>query len=236
MKKLFFFICISISLLACKSHLPVKVLLITGGHDYDKENFDAMLSKLPITYDHLTHPDAYSALKTGATDKYDVVLLYDMPKEIPQDAQRDFIAMLQKGKGLVALHHAFCSYDSWDEYVKILGGRYHHFTWTKDGVAQNPSTFSHDVTLPVRVEDKKHPITKGVTDFEIIDEAYGNTEIRPNVHPVLSTNVPSNGPLVCWTNTYGKSRVVTLTLGHDKKAWENPSFIRILSQAIVWAK
>ena len=239
MQKLIGFLCIvslSISLLSCKSETPVRVLFITGGHDYDKENFDRMLSKLPIVYDHVAHPDAYALLKADKIAKYDVVLLYDMNNEISPEAQQDFVAMLRNGKGLVALHHAFCGYDYWPEFVEIIGGRYHHFPWTKDGVVQKPSNYSHDVNLQVRVEDKNHPITKGVTDFEIIDEGYGDTEIRPDVHPVLSTNSPENGPFVCWTNRYGKSRVVALTLGHDRQAWEHPSFLKVLSQAIVWAK
>ncbi len=239
MKRIISFLCLvflSLGLLSCQSDTTVKVLFITGGHGYDKANFHAMLDKLPITYDHYEHPNAHAMLKAEKIDKYDVVLLYDMPAEISPEARQDFITMLQKGKGLVVLHHAFCSYDSWPEYVKIVGGRYHHFPWTKDGVSQPPSTYDHDVKVPVRVEDKKHPITKGITDFEIIDEVYGGTEIRPTVHPILSTNVPSSGPLVCWTNSYGKSRVVALTLGHDKQAWENPVFIKLLSQAIIWAK
>jgi len=229
-------ICLSLALLSCKSNTPVKVLFITGGHDYDRVNFHAMLDKLPIIYDHVEHPNAYGMLKTEKIAKYDVVLLYDMPTTITPEAQQDFIAMLNKGKGLVVLHHAFCSYDSWPEYVKIVGGRYHHYRWTKDGVEQRPSTFKEGVVMQIRVEDKAHPITKGITDFEIIDEAYAGTEILPTVYPVLSTNSPLNGPLVCWANTYGKSRVVALTLGHDVKTWENPSFIKVLSQAIVWAK
>ena len=239
MRKICLLLCIvllSVSLLSCKSDTPVKVLLITGGHAYDKENFDVMLSKLPIVYDHVEHPDAHRMLKADKIDNYDVVLLYDMPKEISPEAQQDFIAMLQKGKGLVVLHHAFCSYDYWPEYTRIVGGRYHHFPWTKDGTEQKPSNYTHDATLQIRVEDKNHPITKGISSFEIIDEAYGNTEIRPDVHPVLSTDSPASGPLVCWTNSYGRSRVVALTLGHDRLAWENPSFLKVLSQAIVWAK
>ena len=239
MKKLTVLLCIfylSVSLLSCQSDTTVKVLFITGGHDYDKENFDVMLSKLPIVYDHVEHPDAYRMLKTDKIDKYDVVMLYDMPKEISPEAQRDFITMLYRGKGLVVLHHAFCSYDLWPEYVRIVGGRYHHYPWMKDGNVQRPSNYTHDATMQVRVEDLNHPITKGVSGFEIIDEAYGNTEILTDVHPILSTDSPASGPLVCWTNIYGQSRVVALTLGHDRQAWENPSFIKTLSQAIVWAK
>ena len=229
-------VCLSLAMLSCSSEKPVKVLFITGGHDYDKENFDALLGKLSIVYDHVEHPAAHSMLKADKIAKYEVVLLYDMPKEISPEAQRDFITMLKKGKGLVVLHHAFCSYDLWPEYVKIVGGRYHHYPWTKDGTIQKPSTYAHDTNLFVRVKDKNHPITKGLSDFEIIDEAYGGTEILPTVHPLLSTDAPSDGPLVCWTNTYGQSRIVTLTLGHDKQSWENTAFIKALSQAIVWAK
>ena len=239
MKKLTLLFCIfylSVSLLSCHSDTPVKVLLITGGHDYDKENFDELLSKLPIVYDHVEHPNAYRMLKSDKIDQYDVVMLYDMPNEISPEAQRDFIAMLHNGKGLVVLHHAFCSYDFWPEYVRIVGGRYHHFPWVKAGAVQRPSAYTHDATLQVRVADLKHPITKGVSDFEIIDEAYGNTEILADVYPILSTDSPASGPLVCWTNIYGQSRVVALTLGHDHQAWEHPSFIKTLSQAIVWAK
>ena len=212
-----------------------KVLFITGGHDYDKENFDLMLAKLPMTYDHFEHPNAHAMLKSENIAKYDAVLLYDMPKELSDEAQRDFIAMLEKGKGLVVLHHAICSYDHWPEYVKIVGGRYHHYPWMKDGVEQPVSRYKHDVEMAVKVEDKKHPITKGVEDFLIVDEAYGGTEILPTVHPLLSTDNPHSGRLVGWTNKYKNSRVATLALGHDRVAWENPAFVKLLSQAVLWA-
>ena len=219
---------------SCTEKKTAKVLFITGGHDYDKETFAELLAKLPITYDHVEHPNAHKMLKSDNISKYDVVLLYDMPKEISEEARADFIAMLEKGKGLVVLHHAFCSYDIWPEYVKIAGGRYHHFPWKKDGVEQAPSTYKHDVDFDIKIEDAKHPITKGISNFSIIDEAYGNTELLSTVHPLLSTNSPLNGPLVGWTNNYGKSRVVTLTLGHDRRTWENPTFIELLSRSILW--
>jgi type 1 glutamine amidotransferase len=229
---LFLSICLLVGFQSCKQNTPVKVLLITGEHDYDKENFEVMLGKLSMIYDHVEHPDAYAMLKADKIKDYDVVLLYDMPRNIPDEARKDLIAMLEKGKGLVVLHHAICSDDYWDEYVKIVGGRFHHYPWMKDGIEQLPSTFTLDVTMPIRVEDNNHPVTRGLSDFEIIDEVYGGIEILPTVHPLLS----SNSELVCWTNTYGNSHVVAFILGHDKHAWENPAFIKTLSQAIVWAK
>ena len=220
---------------SCTERKTAHVLLITGGHDYDKEQFEVLLSKLPITYEHAEHPNAHKMLKSENISKFDAVLLYDMPKEISEEAREDFINMLKKGKGLVVLHHAFCSYDIWPEYVKIAGGRYHHYPWKKDGVEQTPSTFTHNVQFSIKVADKDHPITKGISDFSLFDEAYGNTEILSTIHPLLSTNTQPSGPLVCWTNQYEKSRVVTFTLGHDRKTWENPTFIEILSRSLLWA-
>jgi type 1 glutamine amidotransferase len=241
MKKLFGFciyVCLLIGFQSCNNDAPVRVLLITGGHDYDKENFEILLSKLPIVYDHVEHPHAYAMLKADKIKNYDVVLLYDMPARISEEARQDFIALLEKGKGLVVLHHAFNNFrdDLWSEYAKIAGGRYHRSPWMKNGVEQPPSSFRYDVTMQIRVEDKNHPITKGVADFEIIDEGYYNTEILPTVHPLLSTDSKYSAPLVAWTSEYGNSRIVTFTLGHDRQAWENPMFIKVLSQAIVWAK
>jgi type 1 glutamine amidotransferase len=213
----------------------VHVLLVTGGHEYDREGFERLLGTLPVTYEHVEHPHAHAELKAETVAKYDVVLLYDMPAEIPEEARKDFIAMLDRGTGLVVLHHAFCSYDSWPEYTNIVGGRYHHYEWTKNGETCPPSRFTHDVTFRVEVADNDHPVARGVSGFMITDETYSGTEILPTVHPLLSTDEPTSNSLIGWTNTYRNARVVTLTPGHDRNTWEHPAFQKILSQAILWA-
>jgi len=225
---------IGFGMMSCQSDKKVNVLIVTGGHDYDAEGFDLLLAKLPITYDLVKHPNAHAMFDASTIKNYQVVLLYDMPTNISEKAQRDFVAMLDAGVGLVVLHHAVCSYRNWPEYLRIAGGRYAHTPWVKDGIEQPASTYTHDAKFHVKVGDLKHPVTKGVTDFQIVDEVYGNVEILPTVHPLLSTDDPNSSPLVGWVNPYGNARVVTLTLGHDKQAWENPAFIQILSQAIRW--
>lgn len=214
----------------------LNVLFVTGGHSYDEESFYKMLDKLSgVSYNVVAHPAAYGMLKADKINKYDVVCLYDMPQKITEEAQKDFIAMLEQGKGLVVLHHALGSYDDfWPEYTKIAGGQYHSSPWKKDGIEQPLSTYKHDVVFDVKVVDSDHPVTRGIENFTITDETYGFIEILPTVYPLLSTNEPTSSPLLCWTNKYANSRIVTLTLGHDKLAWENSSFLRILSQAIRW--
>lgn len=219
---------------SCNSEKSTKVLVVTGGHGYDKEGFEELLAKLPMSYDQVEHPNALEMLAPENVASYDVILLYDMPSMSEPNTDVYFYQLAEAGKGIIVLHHAFCSYDFWPGYSKIIGGQYYKHPWTKDRVLQEPSTYMHDVTFEVKVEDPSHPVTAGVTDFQITDETYGKIEISPTVYPLLSTTEPSSAPLVGWTNIYRNSRVVTLTLGHDRNAWENPSFIQILSQAIEW--
>lgn len=218
----------------CGKEKKVRVLFVTGGHDYEKEGFEQMLKAFPITYEHVVHPDVHARWKADQVATYDVILLYDMHCEISEEAKADFISLLAKGKGVVVLHHATADYQEWPTFTEIAGGLYHQGKWQKDGVSYPASGYKHDVTFQVKVVDSKHPVTKGVKDFQITDETYSKMEIRPDVQPLLSTDEPTSSPLVGWTKRYGKARIVTLTLGHDRTAWEHPAFRKILSQALLW--
>ena len=221
-----------------KKSNPVRVLLITGGHDFDKEPFYNFMKSLQgITVSEAKHPEALKMFRPENRASFDVILLYDMPEIISEQEKKDFIDCLKAGKGLVVWHHAYCSYQNWPEYQNIVGGRYHQKAWTDDkGVTHKASTYKHDVALRVKVVDKKHPITKGIQDFIIIDETYGNGSVNPNVKVLLSTEDASSTPSLAWTNRYGKSKVVTILLGHDNQAWTNPNFAKLLTQAILWVK
>ena len=114
-------------------------------------------------------------------------------------------------------------------FEKIIGGRY-----ILTNINQDSSTYRHDVDVPVKIVDKNHPITKGMDDFVIHDEVYGNYKVLPSVQPLLQTTHPESGKIVGWTNRYAKSRIVYLQLGHDHYAYENSSYRRLIKQAAVW--
>jgi len=217
---------------------PVRVLLITGGHGYDKEPFDAFMKSLPgITVTEVKHPNALAMFRQENRASYDVVLFYDMPEAISEQEKKDFTDCLKAGKGMVVLHHAYCSYQGWPEYQNIIGGRYHQKPWTDSkGVAHPASTYEHDVKFRVKVANSKHPVTKGIRDFDILDETYGKGSVNPGVQVLLTTDEPTSTPSIAWVNRYGKSNIVTILLGHDNHAWTNPDFVKLLTQAILWVK
>ncbi len=213
----------------------IRVLIVTGGHGFEREPFFAMFKSMEgVTFQEVEHPKAHALWKPDAAKHYDVMVLYDMWGNISDEAKADFVNLLKQGKGIVALHHSLASYPNWDEFAKIIGGKFRLQKTVVNGVEKAPSTFKHGVKFTVHIADPNHPITQGMKDFEIVDETYGDFDVSPNVIPLLTTDEPTSGKTIGWYHTYGKSRVVYLQLGHDHTAYENPNYRRLVAQAMRW--
>ena len=211
-----------------------RVLLITGGHKFNKETFYGAFEKMPsIVFDTLKHPGANSIFESPEIEKYDVLVFYDMWQTISDDQQKAFLSLLEEGKGMVFLHHSLVSYQKWDEFTKIRGGKYYE---NKDEKSSKNSGYQHDIWLDIEVLDKNHPVTEGIDNFSIFDEGYYNIERLPDVHPILGTEHEKCAPYVAWTNQYKSSRIVYIMLGHGPEAHENKNFQRLVENAVNWVK
>ena len=213
----------------------IRVLVITGGHDFEREPFFKMFQdNSHITYQAVEHPNAHEYFRPEAAAKYDVIVLYDMWPKISDEAKTNLVNLLNAGKGLVALHHCLASYQDWNEYEKIIGGKYFLQKHLDNGVEKPGSTYQHGVKFTVRVADAKHAVTRGLSDFEMLDETYGLFEVLPGVKPLLTTTEPTSGKTIAWVHSYGKSRVAYIELGHDHVTYQNPNYRQLLDQAIQW--
>ena len=225
-----------ISILSCSVNNESSIAIITGGHGYDSINFVKVFESYPdLTFDHLVHPGANNIYGSDSIDKYDVLVFYDLYQDISEDQKSDFINMLEKGKGLVFLHHSIASYQDWDEFKSILGARYYLEETQVDGKLWPASTYLDDQEVRVSILDDKHPITKDLEDFDIHEEVYDLVEVIPDVNLLMGTEHPDSGDNLVWTNEYGKSRIVYIQFGHDNNAYSNPNFRKLLRQAIAWA-
>lgn len=213
----------------------IRVLIITGGHDYATNQFQKLFRDMDgISLETAEHPKAHAHLSAEAAKSWDVLVLYDMWQPITDEAKADFVARLREGKGLVALHHSMANYQKWPEYERIIGGRYNLEKRTVDGAERPASTYKHDVQFRVKVANPQHPVTRGVADFEIHDETYGAFDVSPQAHALLTTDEPTSGKTVAWARNYEAARVVYIQLGHDEKAYENPNYRRLVSNAVRW--
>ena len=215
---------------------PIRILVITGGHDYQKEQFNQMFAALSenITYQIAELPSAYDMFLPENRDKYDVLVFYHMWQDITDEQAKVFSECIRDGKPLVVLHHSICAYDNWPEYLNIVGGKYFHKPTVINGKEYPACSYLHDVHFRVKIAAKNHPVTAGISDFDIFDETYKGFYVEPGVTPLLSTDEQTSNPVIGWAKMYGKARVVTLQSGHDIPTFENPDFRKLLKQSIEW--
>jgi uncharacterized protein len=213
----------------------IRVLVISGGHGFKHEPFYDVFNAIPsISYDTLVQPQANALIASPEVNRYDVLVFYDMYDSISPVQQQAYSNLLKKGTSMIFLHHALVSYQNWPEFIKIVGGQYHTHPVMVNGDSLKAS-YEHDVNIPVKVESKKHPVTRGIADFEILDEVYGGVEILPQVKPLLSTTHPKSMRYLAWINHYGNSDVIYIQLGHGPSGYSNPNFRKLVQQAIEWS-
>jgi hypothetical protein len=212
---------------------PVSVLLITGGHEFDTIEFLQTFQSLEgINTDPVYHPVAMERLRSGGAAPYDVLVFYDFLPDLPVKDSLVFRELARTGKPMLFLHHALCSFQGWDGYMEMVGGRYVMPGYGADSCRF--SNYRHDIDMIVRVSDPHHPVTREMADFTIHDEGYSNITVLPGMTPLLESDHPEASPLIGWTHRYDRSQTVYLMLGHDKRAYQNPAFQQLLRQSVHW--
>jgi type 1 glutamine amidotransferase len=251
----------------------IKVLFISKYHAFDRENLFAAFDAFDdITWTHVEHPAATNFYDPELAAPYDVLLFYDAfaGREFRREAdgvisnrdmpptpkmKRDFAKLLRNGdKGFVFFHHAIASWaHTWPEYGEVIGAV---ADWGKPlknirGKDYAASGALGGVKQHITVVDKTHPITAGVGDFDIVDEAYLCPVFEDSVHPLLRTDFkpvdsafptrpltkghPPGSNLTGWVKTAERSPVAYIQHGHDNTAWANPAWRKLMTNAIKWA-
>jgi len=270
-------------------HGPIKVLLIAGDHPYDYDQFFAMFDTLgeDITWNFVTQPAAEKFFDPDVSSDIDVFVLYDragrdpLPPGVPNiheegdrtpqgrnvtyrqpsaALKRGIKAMLQKGKGMVLLHHSIASWvHTWPEYVEMVGGACDwDYPQTIRGVKYPYSGFRGGVQQHITAVDPTHPVVAGLENgFDINDEVYLCPIFPETFHPLLKTdfvpiaanfpaqmaaaqaagttyNHPPGIPYSGWYKAVENSPMVYIQHGHGNDAWTNPAYQKLVLNAIKW--
>ena len=210
-----------------QSAAPVRVLVVTGGHSYPT-SFYTLFEQPGLTWDHAVSSE--EAYRRDLRDRYDVLVLHDMPKTLGEDGQRHLRDFAESGKGVVVIHHAIVSYPDWDWYRDLIGARY----LEQPAGGLPASTYRHDETMRITVA-RQHPVTAGLVDFTLRDETYKGMWLAPGNTVLLTTDNPTGDPPVAWVSTYDKSHVVTIQLGHGPESHHDASYRRLILNAIRWS-
>jgi uncharacterized protein len=174
--------------------------------------------------------------------KYQVFIQLNYPPyRWSDEAKAAFQDYIEQGRGgWVGMHHAtllgeFDGYAMWPWFSDFMGGiRF------KNYIAKR-------VAGTVVVEDKAHPIFKGLPSTFVIKEEEWYTydkDPRPNVHVLAHVDESSYEPSsdikmgdhpVIWTNEKMKARNVYFQMGHHPTLLENDNYKTLLHNAIFWA-
>lgn len=215
----------------------INVVVVTGGHGFEEKPFLAVFETMDgITFTHAPQKDDSELFEDTSQWKYNVIVLYNMGQKISEKRRKNFMALLQKGVGVVTMHHALACWQDWPDFAnKIVGGKFYLKDTEENGVVRKTSGYKHGVDFTVHIEDPNHPITKGLKDFAIHDETYCRYSVSPKVHVITTTDEPTCEKAIGWTLGCGPARTCYLINGHDAKAYENPNYLKLVSNAIRWA-
>ena len=197
-----------------------------GGHDW-KGNFQILRDILEKMGDfEVTQSADLDALKAETIKNYDAVLFYgsglDFADGEPgKEQEKGLCDFVRNGGAFVGIHSASDSFKKSNAYWELLGGRF---------AGHGGGTFK------VFIYDPDHPITKGLTGFEIQDETYSHDYHKHMViRSLIRMDQGKERQCMGWVQPYGKGRVFYSALGHGREAWTNPAFQRFVVRGIYWA-
>ncbi len=205
----------------------LRVRVITGGHDHEPSFYSVFEGQRDWRVMVDGHPTAFRGDLRRNTD---VLVLYDMVQEIPESQRANLKSFAESGRGIVGLHHSVVSYNDWDWYLELIGGRY----LQKPQGGRPASTYKHDLDLEVKPV-AKHPVLAGIGAMRIFDETYKGMLILPTVRVLLEIDHPEGDKPVAWISPYERSRVIYIQLGHGREAHENEGYRRLVRNAVRWA-
>lgn len=166
----------------------------------------------------------------------DLVVVYARRRGLPVEQMKYLRDFLDRGGALIGLRtasHAFDSrgsapqgHDEWPRFdPEVLGGNYHGHH------GAGPVT-----AATVAAGMAEHPILKGV-ELPLLSNGslYKAGPLADSARLLLIGTIPDQPPEpVAWTNRYKNARVFYTSLGHPDD-FENPSFRRLLLNAVFWA-
>lgn len=209
---------------------PLRVAVITGGHGYNVIHFHELFGGLTDIKSYIQHMDDFASSSEVVRDTYDVVLFFCMLQEGPSDEGQPWYAGQPKtalehlgvtGQGLFVLHHALLAYPQSSVWNGIVGVADRHF--------------GHHKNQPIHVNAATdHPVTKGISDWDMVEETYTMADAGPDSQILLTVEHEKSMRTIGWARHYKNSRVFCFQPGHNHRTWNHPSFVEILRRGIHW--
>ena len=182
--------------------------------------------------------DTPSLFTTENLAKYDALIFSNANNDVfdNESQKKAFQDFIKNGGGFMGIHSSNAVERNWPWYWAMIGGKF---------VRHAPHQ-----EFDVVVTDASHPSTNFLDKrWTISDECYYSNHLNPSIHVLLSADLntvedkqkstyPSdifgNYFPLCWTNNFEGARQWYTAIGHDAKAYNDPTFRKHLRGGIVW--
>ena len=95
----------------------LRVLVVAGGHGYPVKPFrEVFAGYADIECTFVDEAQGGEAFEDVSNWPYDAIVLYNYMKKPSERQQANFLSLLDRGVGLVILHHAIYGYRPWPEF------------------------------------------------------------------------------------------------------------------------
>jgi type 1 glutamine amidotransferase len=188
-------------------------------------------------------PEIYAdADELAATD---LIVQCVTMSEIGREQLAGLIAAVVAGTGMAGWHGGIAdSFRASPDYLHMIGGQFATHPGREPSLRVDAQ---EDNYLPYRVAitelGRSHPITEGLTDFDLETEQYW--VLHDDLIDVLATTThptrpwhpwhrPVTSPVV-WTRQWGRGRIAVATPGHTVEVLQNPNVRTIIERGMLWA-
>lgn len=218
---------------------PIRVLLLSGQGNHDWMSTTPRLEGV-LEQDGSFEVDVREPglLTSEALAPYDVILsnwnaygLDPVSSAWPEATRSAYLDFVRQGKGHVVVHAGGSSFEDWDEYARLTLA-----AWKAGRSSHGPVH-----VFPVRIDDPSHPVTAGLAPFTIRDELWNRpgtvegAEVLASSFSARDKEGTGEWEPAVLAGGFGKGRSLTILLGHDAEAMDNPGFRALLLRAVEWA-
>jgi len=210
---------------------PLTLAVITGQHAFDVPGFYALFRAMPGIDFYPQALEDWAADFGAMRERYDALVFYNYHQALDapggrtwgRDIRGAVERLGQTTQGIVFLHHGIGAFQGWAVWSDLCGLADRRFEYFKEQ------------RVRVHVADPSHPITRGLGDWEIVDETYTLPPVGGDATVLLTTDHPRSTSTLAWTRRHRSARVFCYQSGHDRRVCENPGFRTILERGIRWA-
>ena len=205
----------------------MRLLLLTGGRHPYQETTPVLTRFLRQEGHTVLVTRSARQLAAPSLPGYNAIIFNtrrrkDSGNDLTEAQRTGLDSFVDNGGGLVSIHISPDSCPDWPQMKKITGGG-----WVSE-VSWHPP-FGR---MKVFVRNPNHPIARGVTDFDTDDELYCDLNVQPGIEVFLGAFHDGVERPLGWTAAYGKGKVANIALGHAGVSQKNPSFQRLVLNAV----